>query len=296
MNVGETPRPPRGADPGGARTPAKGVAEPRHEQRRSPFCPVTVVVVRVARSALVLLVAVAVSAAIVVGAGAREDTNPSGVIARVIDGDTVALTNGQRVRLVQIDTPEAGGGECYSQAARKALWRLTPVGSTVLLESDPTLDSIDRYGRLLRYVKRKGINVNIRLVLDGAAAPNFYRDERGKYAERLVAAVERARAAKRGLWRACPGTQLTLTGPLRTRQGRATPPTTPTPSKPPPTSPASSNCHLSYRGACLDANASDYDCAGGSGNGPFYTGRVEVIGPDDFGLDRDGDGVGCEDD
>lgn len=214
----------------------------------------------------------------------------------MIDGDTVALTNGQRVRLVQIDTPEVGGGECYSQAARKALLRLTPVGSTVLLESDPTLDSIDRYGRLLRYVKRKGINVNIRLVLDGAGAPNFYRDERGKYAERLVAAVERARAAKRGLWRACPGTQLTLTGPLQTRQGRATPPTTPTPSKPPPTSPASSNCHLSYRGACLDANASDYDCAGGSGNGPFYTGRVEVIGPDDFGLDRDGDGVGCEDD
>jgi hypothetical protein len=40
--------------------------------------------------------------------------------------------------------------------------------------------------------------------------------------------------------------------------------------------------------------ASDVDCAGGSGNGPEYTGRVRVIGPDVYGLDRDGDGIGCE--
>lgn len=53
------------------------------------------------------------------------------------------------------------------------------------------------------------------------------------------------------------------------------------------------NCHPSYSG-CLNPNASDYDCAGGSGNGPYYTGLVRVIGPDVFGLDRDGDGWGCE--
>ena len=52
-------------------------------------------------------------------------------------------------------------------------------------------------------------------------------------------------------------------------------------------------CHPSYSG-CLDPTASDYDCAGGSGNGPYYTGRVRVIGPDVFGLDRDRDGWGCE--
>lgn len=54
-----------------------------------------------------------------------------------------------------------------------------------------------------------------------------------------------------------------------------------------------SNCHPSYSG-CLKADASDYDCAGGSGNGPYYTGKVRVIGPDVFGLDRDNDGWGCE--
>jgi hypothetical protein len=53
-------------------------------------------------------------------------------------------------------------------------------------------------------------------------------------------------------------------------------------------------CHPSYKGACLDPNASDYDCIGGSGNGPKYTGPVRVVGPDVFRLDADGDGWGCE--
>lgn len=53
------------------------------------------------------------------------------------------------------------------------------------------------------------------------------------------------------------------------------------------------SCHPSYSG-CLNPNASDYDCAGGSGNGPYYTGAVQVVGYDEFDLDRDGDGWGCE--
>lgn len=62
-----------------------------------------------------------------------------------------------------------------------------------------------------------------------------------------------------------------------------------TTTKPKPTS----SCHPSYSG-CLQQNAGDYDCAGGSGNGPNYTGRVEVYGSDPFDLDRDNDGLGCE--
>jgi hypothetical protein len=54
-------------------------------------------------------------------------------------------------------------------------------------------------------------------------------------------------------------------------------------------------CHSSYRGACLKPDASDYDCAGGSGNGPYYVqGPVRVVGPDEYDLDRDGDGIGCD--
>jgi hypothetical protein len=54
----------------------------------------------------------------------------------------------------------------------------------------------------------------------------------------------------------------------------------------------SSNCTPGYS-PCLPP-ASDYDCSGGSGNGPKYTARVRVTGPDPYGLDDDGDGVGCE--
>ena len=54
-------------------------------------------------------------------------------------------------------------------------------------------------------------------------------------------------------------------------------------------------CDPNYAGQCLDPNAYDYDCAGGSGDGPRYVyGTVRVVGFDHYGLDRDGDGIGCE--
>lgn len=56
---------------------------------------------------------------------------------------------------------------------------------------------------------------------------------------------------------------------------------------------AAEECNPNYSG-CLDPYASDYDCAGGSGDGPNYTGTVEVIGYDEYGLDDDGDGIGCD--
>jgi hypothetical protein len=62
---------------------------------------------------------------------------------------------------------------------------------------------------------------------------------------------------------------------------------------PPPPQPTPSNCTPGYS-PCLPP-ASDYDCAGGSGNGPEYVyGTVKVTGSDPYGLDADGDGLGCE--
>lgn len=52
-------------------------------------------------------------------------------------------------------------------------------------------------------------------------------------------------------------------------------------------------CNPNYSG-CLDPYSPDYDCAGGSGDGPDYTGTVEVLGYDEYGLDEDGDGIGCD--
>lgn len=54
-------------------------------------------------------------------------------------------------------------------------------------------------------------------------------------------------------------------------------------------------CDPNYRGRCLKPNVSDYDCAGGSGNGPYYVaGPIRVVGSDHYRLDADGDGVACE--
>ena len=75
-------------------------------------------------------------------------------------------------------------------------------------------------------------------------------------------------------------------------------PTTTTAAPPPPTTQAfvqsepASSCHPSYD-PCVPY-ASDVDCASGEGNGPAYTGTVRVIGPDEYDLDSDNDGVGCE--
>lgn len=130
-------------------------------------------------------------------------------IGHVTDGDTIVLADGARVRLVQIDTPEVFyGTECYGRAASAALERLLPPGTEVRLFSDPVLDQIDRYHRLLRYVVRvrDGLNVNVALVRAGVAAPYFYHRDRGRYAGLLTRLGLRAHAKHLGLWGACPST------------------------------------------------------------------------------------------
>jgi serine/threonine protein kinase len=57
---------------------------------------------------------------------------------------------------------------------------------------------------------------------------------------------------------------------------------------------SNADCHPSYTGACLKADSDDYDCKGGSGDGPDYIdGTVRVVGRDDYALDADGDGFAC---
>jgi endonuclease YncB( thermonuclease family) len=114
----------------------------------------------------------AVLALVPVALGANSGPPPTGLtlgtVSRVIDGDTLVLRNGARVRLVQIDAPEAGG-ECHAAAATRELIRLAGPGRRISLEADPLLDQVDRYGRLLRYVNWNGTNVNVELVSRGAA-------------------------------------------------------------------------------------------------------------------------------
>ena len=74
---------------------------------------------RPTRWIVLLCVLIGLSAARV-GAQGRD------LVTSVADGDTLTVAGGKRVRLVQIDTPELGSGECYSRAARRALERLAP--------------------------------------------------------------------------------------------------------------------------------------------------------------------------
>jgi micrococcal nuclease len=133
----------------------------------------------------------------------RGDSKQDAVVAEVIDGDTIELVGGQRVRLVQIDTPEKHD-ECYGDQASELTRRLIPAGTHVRIEQDPTLDQVDRYQRKLAYVWKGDEDVNVTLVRDGAAGVWFYDGRRGRYAGELLDAVEEARAGHRGLWGACP--------------------------------------------------------------------------------------------
>lgn len=141
------------------------------------------------------------------GGSVTEGATSVAHVARVVDGDTIVLDDGRRARLVQIDAPEVGS-ECYANAATQDLGKLLPAGARVELEADPKLDRTDRFGRLLRYVLRDDVNVNVELVRRGAASVWFYDGDRGRYADRLLEAARDARTRGAGLWRACPGTLL----------------------------------------------------------------------------------------
>ncbi|MGH3041975.1 MAG: thermonuclease family protein [Gaiellaceae bacterium] len=149
--------------------------------------------------------------------GASEASQEDAQVARVGDGDTIDLAHGSRVRLVQIDAPELGERECFGAEAAEELRELLPPGASVHLEADPRLDDADRFDRLLRYVHRDGLNVNVELVRRGAASVWFVGGERGRYADELLDAAEEAQDEGRGLWSACPGTELDPERGVQTR-------------------------------------------------------------------------------
>ena len=152
---------------------------------------------------LLVIVALAVLALAAFAFLTRGNARQSAVVARVIDGDTIELVGGQRVRLVQIDTPEKHV-ECYGDEASALTRSLIPSGTHVRIEQDPKLDQVDRYGRKLAYVWKGDEDVNVTLVRDGAAGVWFFGGRRGRYAKELLSAADQARADRTGLWAACP--------------------------------------------------------------------------------------------
>jgi endonuclease YncB( thermonuclease family) len=206
----------------------------------------------------------------------------SAVVSKIVDGDTITLNSGEKVRLLQIDTPELASSECYGFEARAALASLLNTKAVITLKDDPMLDKVDRYGRSLSYVFAGKTNINLRMVEIGAAAPYFYRGEKGLYSAQFLKAAEKARAGKRGLWKACPGTRLTPTTAITT-SAVASKGSQGVTSK-------NATCDPNYAG-CVPVFASDVDCSDIKRLG---LAPVKVIGRDIHRLDRDGDGIGCD--
>jgi len=131
----------------------------------------------------------------------------SATVQRVVDGDTLRLSDGRNVRMIGLNTPELGkqgrSDEPFAVAARKRL-------EALVAESDGRVglqlgaESKDRYGRTLAHVfSAKGENLEAQMLADGlgfqvAVAPNVDLVDCQQAAER------RARQAGLGLWKRSP--------------------------------------------------------------------------------------------
>ncbi|HIJ98035.1 TPA: thermonuclease family protein [archaeon] len=117
------------------------------------------------------------------------------LVTKVIDGDTIALNNTERVRLSGIDTPERG--VCYYKEAKEKLSNLT-FQKEVYLEND--LTNRDKYKRLLRYIYVNNTNANFILVQEGYGQVYDKYSYDTKYYLKLKEIEAPAKEQKLGLW------------------------------------------------------------------------------------------------
>ncbi|MET0401868.1 MAG: thermonuclease family protein [Cystobacter sp.] len=137
------------------------------------------------------------------GCGEESACGPSGgVVTRVVDGDTVVLQSGERVRYLLVDTPESTGGkkDCFGAEARD-FNRALVEGRVVRLTYAEACT--DRYGRLLAYVSVDGHEVNSQLVQEGYACTLYVPPAGGARRSEFQALESAARRARRGLWGQC---------------------------------------------------------------------------------------------
>ena len=118
-------------------------------------------------------------------------------VKRVIDGDTLDLTDGRRIRLLGINTPEIG--RTFKVEATNALKDLTKTGKITIEYDGPKEKAIGRYKRTLAYVHCNGVFVNGEIVRKGLAYIYIYPNTHAHNKE-LIAYQREAREAKRYLW------------------------------------------------------------------------------------------------
>lgn len=199
----------------------------------------------------------------------------------VVDGDTIVVTGGTRVRLIGVDTPETKDPrkpvQCFGVEASSHTASLLSPGTSVRLLYD--VEVFDRYGRTLAYVYREddGLFVNAALVAEGFALVASFPPNVA-HVEELTALARTAREEGRGLWSACGDEPAAaepspvVTAPPAARGGGGGGP-----------------CDPSYPDVCLPSSPPDLDC------GDITQRRFRVLPPDPHRFDgADDDGLGCE--
>lgn len=130
------------------------------------------------------------------------------LVAKVIDGDTIELEDGNKLRLIGVDTPETVDPRrpvgCFGKEASNATKKLLS-GKEVILQKD--VSETDKYGRLLRYVylpleNGQTLFVNDYLIREGFAVSLTYPPD-VKFTEQFLQAEKQAREQRRGLWGRC---------------------------------------------------------------------------------------------
>jgi micrococcal nuclease len=144
-------------------------------------------------------------------------------VVAVLDGDTIVISGGEKVRYAGLNTPETHHPdklpEYCGQEAFEANRRLV-AGKTVRLEFDERRR--DKYGRLLAYVYADSLFINAELIRLGYGQVSTYKDNQRYHAE-FSRLQQNAIAARRGLWGGClemrlpPQQSVPKTGTLRKR-------------------------------------------------------------------------------
>lgn len=120
-------------------------------------------------------------------------------VTKVIDGDTIEIEGGKRVRYIGMNTPEIENNECYASEASEVNRKLV-LGKTVKLEKD--VSETDKYGRLLRYIYLDNQMINDELVKFGSAKIETVPPDT-KYKNEFLQSQTYAKENKLGLWGKC---------------------------------------------------------------------------------------------
>jgi micrococcal nuclease len=119
----------------------------------------------------------------------KSTSPPDATVETVIDGDTVKLTNGERIRLLGVDAPEID--RCYGKESQQALEKMVLNQKVTITETKP-----DNYGRTMGLVYLNGTLINTWMVAEGFAKPDYTKNS---HSQEFITAYAGAKKEKKGI-------------------------------------------------------------------------------------------------